>query len=87
MATFLVVPTGKADALAAKLAEVMPGQFYKLPRGEYLVKFTGTSKDLSDRLSISDGSADNALVAALSGYYGRAPNDIWEWLKLNWESV
>jgi hypothetical protein len=68
------------QALEAKL----PGKYYQMPKGEFVVSFTGTSKDLSDALGITDGTAGTAMVASISGYYGRAPNDLWEWIKQHW---
>lgn len=85
MAVFMIVPTTQElTRLKAKLGESLPGQFYELPRGEFLVKYTGTSRQLSDDLGITDGVNGAAVVASLGGYYGRAPNDVWEWIKQNW---
>ena len=83
MAVFLIVPTTEGT-IAEKLDSVLPGAFYALPKGEFLVRYTGTSKALSDALGISDGEAGAAVVASLSGYYGRASNDVWEWMKQHW---
>jgi hypothetical protein len=83
MAVFLIVPTSDG-AVAAQIEQTMPGQFYALPRGEFLVKYAGTSKSLSDALGITDGANGAAVVASLSGYYGRASTDVWEWMKQHW---
>lgn len=88
MAVFMIIPTTQEQmGIRDKLSEVMPGHFYELPKGEFLVKFSGTSKQLSDDLGISDGKSGAAVIASLGGYYGRAPNDIWEWLKQNWSDA
>jgi hypothetical protein len=86
MAIFMVVPTSEGK-IATKLQETLPGKFYLLPKGEFLVQYAGTSKDLSDFLGITDGANGAAVVASLSGYFGRAPTDIWEWMKQHWSEA
>ena len=80
MAIFLIVPTGMEAELERAIQEKLPKKYYRLPRGEYVVSFSGTSKDLSDALGITDGRSGLGLVASIGGYHGRAPNDLWEWL-------
>ena len=89
MAVFTVIPIRPVDAqmLAKQVPLKFPGKFYKLPNGEFLVSYSGTSRALSDELGISDGATGHGVVAAMSGYYGHAPTDIWEWIKVNWESA
>jgi hypothetical protein len=81
---FMVVPTSDVEKVRSAVNQHFLGLAYELPRGEQLVPFTGTSKQLSDRLGISDGSTGAAVVVSLGGYFGYAPNDIWEWFKQNW---
>lgn len=85
MAVFMIVPTvHEPSQLKARLIDMFAGHFHELPKGEFLVKYTGTSRQLSDDLGITDGTNGAAVVASLGGYYGRAPNDVWEWIKQNW---
>ncbi len=84
MAVFLIVPTIDSTALSGAIAAKFPGKFYKLPKGEWLVSYSGTSKTLSDELGISAGTSGNALVVSISGYFGRSANDMWEWIQANW---
>jgi hypothetical protein len=46
----------------------------------YFVTDSGTAKDVSDRLGISDGAFGSVVVLAVSGYFGRAPINVWEWV-------
>ncbi|WP_146187727.1 hypothetical protein [Limnohabitans sp. T6-5] len=54
----------------------------------WLVRFDGTSTGLSGHLEItgqSEGEKSRvgaALVTPISAYYGRGPNDMWEWLSV-----
>ncbi|BDD93561.1 hypothetical protein PanNE5_30010 [Pandoraea sp. NE5] len=84
MAIFVVIPTRSDHKLQPVLAEHFPEQHYKLPQGEYLIQFSGTTQELSEKLGITGGENGTAVVAAISSYYGRAPADIWEWLKSRW---
>lgn len=86
MNIFLVIPTFPLrPELGATIEAKFKDEFYKLPNGEWLVAFDGTTQGLSDELGITDGSNGTGIVAMMSGYYGRAPTDIWEWLKTRFE--
>ncbi len=84
MAVFIIVPTAESATLESAIKEQFPEDSLRLPRGEWLVKFGGTTTELSNLLKISGGVSGNALVAGMSGYYGHAPTNIWEWLKSRW---
>jgi len=84
MAVFMVVPTSEVEKVKATVGRHFADQSLELPRGEHLVRFNGTSRQLSDQLGISDGSMGGAVVVSLGGYFGYAPNEIWEWFKQNW---
>lgn len=48
---------------------------------EWLIAASGsTAKDISDKLGITDGSKGSAIIFVTAGYYGRAPNNVWEWI-------
>ena len=50
---------------------------------EWLIAASGsTAKDISDKLGITDGSNGSAIIFVTAGYYGRAPNNIWEWISV-----
>lgn len=65
---------------------------YKLQsdRG-WLVKFDGTTLELSDRIGLTGqekgvpSPIGSAIVVPVTGYYGRGPMDMWEWLKVRLE--
>lgn len=86
MAHFVIIPTttGDSSALDAAVSGKFGNKCLKLPRGEWLVSFDGTSKQLSDELQISAGEIGvPAAVLNYSGYFGRANKDIWEWISVN----
>lgn len=59
-------------------------QYYELTDNAWLVRFEGTTRQLADRLGIRGGEAGSGLVASMASYSGRAPSELWEWLKVNW---
>lgn len=86
MALFVIIPTsGELSVLDAEMKK-FGKKAYKMPRGEWLVAFEGTSKQLSDEIRISNSETPlgvNGAVLSFSGYYGRAPTDLWEWISVN----
>jgi hypothetical protein len=68
--------------LADMLVTTYPGGFFQADSDMrlFFVSDSGTAKDVSDKLEITSGSFGSVIVLAVSGYYGRAPMNIWEWL-------
>lgn len=81
MATFVVIPTVGNSNFDDEFPEFFGNKCLRLPNGEWLVSYDGTSKQLSDELGISENKNASALVLNFSAYWGRASNDIWEWIK------
>lgn len=89
MAIFLVVPTGDQAGIKKALIDHKSGghlDFIDLPKNGFFVSFSGTSQELSDIIGISDGSSGLGVVAGISSYYGRAPTNIWDWVKSRMEA-
>lgn len=85
MAVFVLVPTSRAEEIGVVIAARHLEGSYKLPRGEWLISYQGTSQQLSDYLGITDASTGNAVIFSVGGYYGNAPTAIWEWIQANWK--
>ncbi len=83
MATFVIVFTSENRR---NLDELIPRKFenrcYQLPLGEWVVAYDGTTRQLAEFLKIPEWSGGGgAIVLNFSGYWGRAPRDVWEWMK------
>jgi hypothetical protein len=80
MATFIVIP--QDDAASEKLAGTIVQKFgnrsYALPRGEWLVSYEGTSRQLFEMLEIGSG----LVVMNFYGYWGATKPDLWEWISV-----
>jgi hypothetical protein len=81
MANFIVIPLSKDNK---RLNSLIPDRFgndsYCLENGDWLLSYSGTSKQLSDELGITEDNHGTAVVLNFAGYWGRANPDIWEWL-------
>lgn len=85
MSIFAVIPTSDNQPILASIqARAMP--YFLLPRGEILVSYSGTSKELSDAIGLSDGITGNGIVVSVGSYFGRTTPDTWEWIKANWSN-
>lgn len=69
-------------AMRQKIIELFPNEHHDLGNGEwFIVADAGTAQDLSDKLGIEPGGElGNGIVVSVSGYYGVAPSNTWEWL-------
>lgn len=87
MAVFIIISTdpdqNNLDSITSELRLLELPSFH-LNNGEILVSFNGTSRELSDKLSISDGRNGPAIITAVSSYYGRTSTDVWEWMSAHW---
>ena len=70
--------------LATALEAVYPSKYLKVGPGQWLVASQGTANDVSNALGITDGKNGTGIVVSISGYFGRANTNIWEWIKANW---
>lgn len=86
MATFVIIPTAGITGIEKKLPKTFGNKALRLPNGEWLVSYSGTSQQLSDEVGISESPDGSAIVLNFSAYYGRASANIWEWIKENGES-
>jgi hypothetical protein len=81
MALFLLVALqNSAPAVATALsAKIAIASLYTIEEGKWIIESSATtSKELSDSLEIPDTEA--FLVVPVTGYFGRAKPDLWEWL-------
>jgi hypothetical protein len=80
MTIFAIMGTGKLPELAASIMEHYPTQFYKLRDAHWFVSDIVTSREVSDKLGMSDGVRGEGVVLAVSGYWGLTDKQLWEWL-------
>jgi hypothetical protein len=87
MDIFVVFRVTNPAALGAVITSTYPSHHYVLPNGEWFIASTETPKEICDRLGVTpDGKNGTAIVVKFSGYYGRAPTEIWDWIKAKAEA-
>lgn len=90
---FAVLLPEPQPALAKRIRDEFGEDALSVTETQWLVAASGTSEDLVRRLGIFDRAnpsapaVGSAIVFATSGYFGRAPTNIWEWLKTKLEGV
>jgi hypothetical protein len=79
---FAIMADPDNATLPGILAEKFPQDHILIRPGQWFVAGTGTAKELSDKLKITGDLSPSgpAVVMAVSGYYGRASSQIWEWV-------
>lgn len=87
MPIFVVNATQNATKLANAVKTAFPSDHHFISDWAYLVSFSGTAQELSDKLQISEGEKIGGVVTQVSAYYGRAPVTVWSWIKAKWESA
>jgi hypothetical protein len=77
---FLVSLASSAPAFGAELSsKIAPGSLYTIEDGKWIVESPATtSKDLADSLQVT--VTESFFVVPVTGYFGRAQPDLWEWL-------
>lgn len=92
MAVFAVLMPSSQPGVVEAIKTSFPDDHLALNDTQYLISFKGTASALTAQLGIWDASKPTAtptglgVVLAFSAYSGRAPLEVWEWLKTKWES-
>lgn len=92
MSIFLVVPLEDDEEKYRLALENVGGDVFKLQKGGFLVRFDGTTKELSEKAGIAHADPANdgpprtgsALITLVGNYWGYGNADMWEWLATRW---
>jgi hypothetical protein len=95
MSIYIAVPlttssTALNEAVEATIASHSDRYKLQSDRG-WLIRFDGTSVELSNHIGLTGQEQGqpsligSAIIVPVSGYYGRGPTDMWEWLKTRLE--
>ncbi|MDQ2877616.1 MAG: hypothetical protein M3R41_00880 [Pseudomonadota bacterium] len=92
MTIFVVLMQAPQANVVAEIEKHFAGNFMKLTETQYLVSSPGTTAEMSAKLGVFDAdkpaspSTGNAIIFATSSYFGRAPANVWEWMKAKLEA-
>jgi hypothetical protein len=81
MSIFVIFRVTDPAKLKAAIAANFENEHLELGNNEWLVSSNMTPQGISDKLGITDASNGVAIVFGMSGYFGRAPTNIWDWIK------
>lgn len=92
MALFAVLMPSPQQKIAETIKSTFPQDHLALNDTQWLVSTTGTVVELTAKLGIYDAtqpqkaSTGNAVIVAVSAYFGRGPTSVWDWIKAKLES-
>jgi hypothetical protein len=92
MTIFVVLMPTPQPAIAAEIKKSFEHDHLSINDTQWLVSTTGTAPELTTKLGIYDPkepskpATGNAIIFSTSGYFGRAPTTIWEWMKAKLET-
>lgn len=82
MTIFVIIAQGENQVLADAIVKNFPSNFLNVAPAQWLVASTGTAKEICDKLEITQGKISGVIVFSVGGYFGRAPNNVWEWISV-----
>jgi hypothetical protein len=78
---FAILADPENQVLPGILAEVFPTSHIQIRPGQWFLVGSGTTQEISTKLKVTPGNeAGAAVILAVSGYYGRASAQVWEWV-------
>lgn len=85
MNIYMVTVTEKPAAAEQAIARTFPGDFMPVTPGSWFVAGYGTALEICGRLGLPTAPggtppAFSAVVTLVTGYFGYAPTNLWEWL-------
>jgi hypothetical protein len=72
------------ERLGAAIKAAFPENFLQMAeRGQWIVVGEGTAREISNKIGITGvepTEIGTSIVFSVSGYFGRASSEIWEWI-------
>ena len=93
MTIFAVLLPTAQPRLVNEIKKEYPSDHLAITDTQWLISGTGTAIDVCARLKIYDAKeparepSGSAIVFAVSNYFGRAPQNIWDWIKAKLEAT
>jgi hypothetical protein len=90
MTVFAVLLPQPAPGVVAQIKNLFPADHYEVAANQFLISSSGSAVELVKKLGVYDANnpaatTGNAVVLAVSSYYGRAPSTLWDWMKVKLE--
>ena len=81
MIVFAVMAVQSPEKTAQALEREYPRNHLQLSSSAWFVAGSGTAQNVYNRLNPTDDRAQQLVVATTAGYWGFAPQNVWEWVK------
>jgi hypothetical protein len=92
MTIFAVLMQVPQPNVIAQIEQHFKEEHLKISDTSYLISAAGTAADVSARLGVFDSNkpleppTGNAVIIAMSTYWGRAPTETWAWIRTKLET-
>lgn len=88
MTIFAVFRVAKPELLGPAIAREFPNDHLALGQDEWLISADLTPNEVSDRIGITTDPSEtgSAIVFSMRSYFGRAPSNVWDWIKTKTEA-
>jgi hypothetical protein len=93
MTIFVILLPVPQPAVVEAIKKAFPNDCLSVNEMQWLVSTAGTASDVSAKIGVYDPKNPTALptgtavVFSTNGYFGRAPTNIWEWIKTKLEAT
>jgi hypothetical protein len=93
MAIFAVLLPTPQPAVVEAIKKAYPNDYLPVNETQWLISTTGTASEVTKKIGVYDPAAPqapftgNAIVFSTNGYFGRAPSNVWEWIKAKLEAT
>lgn len=85
MTIYAVIALTGHQSIDQTVPIAFPQRSFRVGDGHWAVNAAGTSQEVAGRLGIVAGQNQiTGLVYSISGYWGIANPQLWEWLTNNW---
>ena len=82
MAIFVVFRVSNPAKMGEAITRHFPNNNLSLKDDEWLISYSGTVKEVSDKLELVPGGQNGAaMVFSMASYFGTAEPNVWEWIR------
>jgi hypothetical protein len=86
MTIFLLHPKTTDVNIEGAVKSAFKDECLKLDSGSWLVSANGTQQEVVEKIGVTEQGGPSVIAFATSGYWGRAPAPVSDWLKAKLET-
>lgn len=85
MNVFAIIRVGDPEKMKRALEQNVSKNTHYIGSDTWLVAFSGTAAELSEKIGVTSASGESnagaAIIVQFEDYFGRAPRPTWDWIK------